>query len=120
APPQPDGLVEDLERRLIDPSATEQLAVDPPGRRSDFIKAVHFLDSKAFARKQRLELGALKAALVAHAAVERSEERGLLRSEDDDVAAGIQPQPHGLDGGARVGDVLEHVQAEDGIEGAIV
>src|SRR5579859_4711535 len=63
-PPQPDRLVEEFQGHLVDIDSAEQLAVNPPGRRSNLIQAVHALYLKSRAGEQLCQLFALEAALV--------------------------------------------------------
>src|SRR6266566_5146257 len=68
-PPLPHGFVEDLESHLVDTTAAQQPAMNPPGWGSDFVQAVNLLHFEPGAGEHFLQRLAVKTTLVAHGTV---------------------------------------------------
>src|SRR5260370_39686441 len=73
SPPDPYGLVEQLQRYLVDVGSAEHATGEPPGWRADLVQAAEFLDFQTRLLPQADGFRALEASLVAHSAVERAE-----------------------------------------------
>src|SRR6185436_16025653 len=64
-PPEPHRLIEQLQRRFIDPLPPQQLPIHPPTQRADLIDLVHALDTKAFLFEHPRKLLSRETPLVA-------------------------------------------------------
>ena len=80
AAPKPDGLVEDLEDRLIDVFRSQYFAVGPPWRRSGFIEAINAFDGEPLRFQQPAGFLRTVAALMSQPSIKRPEQ-GRDRSE---------------------------------------
>src|ERR1039458_1727348 len=72
-PPDPYGLVENLQHQLVDIPGTEQPAVRPPGRRADFVETASGFHREAVGFEQLAHFERAVAALVSQASIEGPE-----------------------------------------------
>ena len=88
--PDPDGLIENLQHRLVDALRPEQPAVGPPGRRPRFVEVVDRLYREPFRLQQLPRIPRAVAALVPQAAVEGPEQARAVRHQHHQRAGRFQ------------------------------
>src|SRR5439155_18184777 len=99
-----------------DARPAEDDAVQVPAEHAEAVEELDVLDREARLREARPELRPLVAPVVVDGGVDRPVEAAVRGDEEDQPPAWRQALSEAAEGGPVVLDVLEDVQAQDGVE----
>src|SRR5579872_558257 len=111
APPEPHGLIEQLQRHLVYLAAAKYAAEEPPCRGAYLVELIQTLDREAVRGEQRSKLLLAEAALVTQRAVKAPDFRPL-RHEHDQRSTWLDETGTIRDDVRGIGDVFQDIDAQ--------